>query len=178
MPKAVQEAFAFADKKHEGQVRLYSHEQYINHPLRVAQQLIDWQYTNPVTLQVALLHDVLEDTPCTISEIVRNFGHEVAAKVRLLTESPDPLLKREDRKLLHNHILRSADDDVQLVKVADISDNLLDFSVLHEADRKFAKMYLEEKKVTLLSLNGRYGFSERHELLKTIQTLTEEFNLR
>lgn len=174
----VQAAFEFAERKHKGQVRKFSYENYILHPVRVASQLVEWQYTAPVLIQVALLHDVLEDTPCSLSEIVKHFGYEVAAKVRLLTDFPELALSRTQRKQLSNHILKFADDDVQLVKIADIWDNLQDFANLHENDRKFAKLYLEENKQTLLALNSRVGFAERHQLLNTIQTLEEEFQLK
>src|SRR5687768_12964807 len=58
----------FTDHAHGEQMRKYTPERYIVHPVRVMQ--ICQQYSHdPALLAAALLHDVLEDTPVTKEEV-------------------------------------------------------------------------------------------------------------
>jgi (p)ppGpp synthase/HD superfamily hydrolase len=60
--KILQEIIQFADLAHGKQVRRYTSERYIVHPVRVMETCR--QYTNDISvLAAAILHDVLEDTP-------------------------------------------------------------------------------------------------------------------
>src|SRR5258706_1516565 len=73
---AIEEAYEVARAAHAGQYR-QSGEPYITHPLAVAKILAEW-HLDPQALMAALLHDVVEDTPTTKSEIARRFGKPVA----------------------------------------------------------------------------------------------------
>lgn len=53
---------------------------YIFHPYHLAEQMSD-----EISVCVALLHDVLEDTPVTVRELEREFPPAVTEAVRLLT---------------------------------------------------------------------------------------------
>jgi guanosine-3',5'-bis(diphosphate) 3'-pyrophosphohydrolase len=75
----VEEAYEVARVAHSGQYR-QSGEPYITHPLAVAKILADW-HLDPQALMAALLHDVVEDTPTTKSEIAKRFGKPVAELV-------------------------------------------------------------------------------------------------
>ena len=72
-------AYEFGAKAHEGQTRL-SGQPYISHPVAVAQILadmhMDWQ-----AITAAILHDVVEDTDISISDLESQFGAEIAALV-------------------------------------------------------------------------------------------------
>ena len=59
---------SFADEAHGEQVRKYSDERYIQHPIRVMETVQDYIADVPV-LAAALLHDVLEDTSVTKREL-------------------------------------------------------------------------------------------------------------
>jgi GTP pyrophosphokinase len=63
----VERAFKFSDSAHRGQFRK-SGEPYITHPLAVASILSQWRL-DAQGLAAALLHDVMEDTAITKSEI-------------------------------------------------------------------------------------------------------------
>ncbi len=76
----IQDAYNYAKKKHDGQLRK-SGEEYIIHPLYVAIILSELK-TDYVTIMAGLLHDVIEDTDTTFDDIRELFGEEVA----LLTE--------------------------------------------------------------------------------------------
>lgn len=68
-------AFDFANEAHKNQKR-FSGEPYIIHPLSVASILTDF-HPDEDTIIAALLHDVVEDTRCTIEDIERDFGPQV-----------------------------------------------------------------------------------------------------
>jgi GTP pyrophosphokinase len=75
----IEQAYEVARAAHAGQYR-QSGEPYITHPLAVAKILAEW-HLDPQALMAALLHDVVEDTPTTKSEIAKKFGKAVAELV-------------------------------------------------------------------------------------------------
>ena len=75
----IENAYGVARAAHAGQYRK-SGEPYITHPLAVAKILAEW-HLDPQALMAALLHDVVEDTPTTKSEIARQYGKAVAELV-------------------------------------------------------------------------------------------------
>lgn len=94
--KALDSAYEFAERAHQNQER-YSGEPFLVHPVNVAMILAD---LNPdlLTLQIALLHDVLEDTSITVAQLEKEFGHELAdlihsfsklSLIKIRAEDPD-----------------------------------------------------------------------------------------
>ncbi len=82
----VEQAYNFARAAHEGQSRR-SGEPYIQHPLEVALIVVrDVHLVNREALAAALLHDVIEDTPCTKEHIEKEFGTRIAELVDGLTK--------------------------------------------------------------------------------------------
>ncbi|WP_238325799.1 RelA/SpoT family protein [Bryobacter aggregatus] len=119
-------AFEFARDRHGLQTRK-SGEPYILHPIAVAQILADMQM-DLVTVETALLHDVVEDTGTGIDEIQKLFGNEVAACVDGVTKlGKIHLYSREEqqaesvRKML---LAMVSDIRVIIVKLADRLHNL------------------------------------------------------
>ena len=80
----MEKAYRFAREFHKGQQR-DSGEPYLIHPLKVAEILAGMRM-DLVSIQTALLHDVVEDTGATIDEIRKQFGEEVAACVDGVTK--------------------------------------------------------------------------------------------
>ena len=74
--RVVERAYDTAERFHEGQKRR-SGDPYITHPLAVATILAELGMTPP-TLCAALLHDTVEDTPYTLTQLRQDFGDEVA----------------------------------------------------------------------------------------------------
>ena len=72
-------AYQFSESAHEGQFRRTG-DPYIVHPLAVANILAEL-HLDPQALTAALLHDVMEDTSVTKSEISKKFGKSVAELV-------------------------------------------------------------------------------------------------
>ena len=75
----IERAYEVARAAHSGQYR-QSGEPYITHPLAVAKILAEW-HLDAQALMAALLHDVVEDTGTTKTEISRKFGKAVAELV-------------------------------------------------------------------------------------------------
>ena len=75
----IEEAYEVARAAHSGQYR-QSGEPYITHPLAVAKILAEW-HLDAQALMAALLHDAIEDTATTKTEIARRFGKPVAELV-------------------------------------------------------------------------------------------------
>jgi GTP diphosphokinase / guanosine-3',5'-bis(diphosphate) 3'-diphosphatase len=87
-PKAdvrlIERAYETAASWHRDQKRL-SGDPYITHPLAVATILAELGM-NTETISAALLHDTVEDTPYTLTELRGEFGEDVAALVDGVTK--------------------------------------------------------------------------------------------
>ena len=68
-------AYEFGAAAHEGQTRK-SGEPYITHPVAVAQELAE-MHLDSEAICAAILHDVVEDTSASLTEIREQFGEEV-----------------------------------------------------------------------------------------------------
>lgn len=144
----VDKALVYATAAHVavGQRRKYTGEPYIVHPVEVMNIVKTVPHTETM-LAAALLHDVVEDTGCTLLDIQSEFGEEVATLVNWLTDVSKP----EDgprwyRKKLDREHTAKAPAEAQTIKLADLISNSKSI-VTH--DPKFAKTYLEEKRLLL-----------------------------
>lgn len=141
----------FATRWHAsiGQLRKYSGEPYINHPAAVA-ELVRGVPHDDAMLAAAWLHDVVEDTPCSIEDVEAEFGREVAALVGWLTDVSKPTDgNREKRKAMDREHTANAPPSAKTVKLADLIDNSR--SIL-EFDPDFARVYIREKERLLVVL--------------------------
>ena len=124
-------ALAFAADKHQHQRRKGKKQlPYINHPIRVAKLL--WEVGNVRDLDVltaALLHDTLEDTDATPSEIQILGGETVLSLVQEVTD--DKSLPKGVRKKLQIEHAMHASHNAKVIKLADKICNVYDLS--HES---------------------------------------------
>jgi (p)ppGpp synthase/HD superfamily hydrolase len=90
-------AIEFARARHGSQRRGGDQASFLLHPLEVASLLARSRYPDHV-VAAAVLHDVLEDTTATPSELEEQFGHEVADLVELVSDDPaiDDIEERKD----------------------------------------------------------------------------------
>ena len=119
-------AAAFAAHKHRDQRRKDANATpYINHPLALAQILsVEGGVTDAATIAAALLHDTIEDTETTRTEIDREFGGEIRSIVEEVTD--DKALDKADRKRLQVEHAAHISHKAKLVKLADKIANIRD----------------------------------------------------
>tara|TARA_B100000780_G_scaffold113216_1_gene79303 strand:+ start:1478 stop:1963 length:486 start_codon:yes stop_codon:yes gene_type:complete len=143
----------FATKAHGVQKRKYTGEDYITHPIAVA-ELVGENGGDELLVWSALLHDVLEDTKVTHEELriflfkILNFSYAkkvldiVVELTDVFTHDAFPELNRYRRKALECIRLSGVSDDAKLVKRMDIAHNTISIT---KHDPKFSKLYLKEK---------------------------------
>src|SRR5687768_16207394 len=116
----------FAAEKHKSQRRKGTDASpYINHPLKVAEMLWRMGQVRDVDCIVgALLHDTVEDTDTTPSELEELFG----PMVRLLVEegSDDKSLPKEQRKELQIGHAPLLSEGAKQIKLGDKIANVFD----------------------------------------------------
>ncbi len=147
----VQDAVAFSTEMHAGQTRKYTGEPYIVHPMRVALTVAATRADNK-TVAAAVLHDVVEDTEATESDILKLFGPTVCRLVMSVTDVSVPADgNRAARKAIDRAHLAKACAGGKTIKLADLIDNT-ESIVAHDPD--FAAVYLDEKRALLPHLLG------------------------
>lgn len=134
----IRKACEFAEAAHLGEKRP-SGEDFIQHPLRVADLLCDLK-VDSATVAAALLHDVLEHTDLEASELTTEFGEEVSFLVQSLTavtKVPYELVEHADIENLRKLILAMAKDyRVLLIRLSEKLDNLKTVEFLPEDQRR------------------------------------------
>ena len=152
-------AYSFAAGAHAavGQKRKYSGKDYIVHPRQVA-IIVDHfvfeetspiiQFANPMhMIDAAFLHDTVEDTNVTLSQIEEYFGITVKDLVEGLTNiSRSEDGNRDERKAIDRRHTAKAGAGSQYVKCADLIANTIDITL---QDHNFAVVYLREKRLLL-----------------------------
>lgn len=142
----------YADNAHGEQMRKYTPERYIVHPVRVMETCRQYDSRLPV-LAAALLHDVLEDTPVTEAETLDFLltvmdPKDAKQTLELVIEMTDvyvrsayPHLNRKERKQKELERIATTNPDAQTIKYADILDNSTEMAAMDEG---FAHRYLKE----------------------------------
>ena len=161
---ALQEAFEFADKAHEGQVRA-SGEPYVFHVISVAEILLTLNLDTP-SLMAALLHDVVEDTDITLAQLDKKFGHEVATLVDSVTKmkafatlKPDLKgnFKKEGLKAENlRKLLLAMAEDVRVVMIK-LADRLHNMRTLDSLSPRKQKIIASETAEIYAPLANRLG---------------------
>lgn len=126
----LEEAINFAEEAHHGQKRATG-EPYITHPLSVCEILLEYK-ADVTSLISALLHDVVEDTHVSISEIEHRFGKQVSFIVEGLTKVEKGQFEKEEYSAINIEKLLSAsvgDIRVAVIKIADRLHNMRTLAV-------------------------------------------------
>ena len=133
--KMTKQALRIAFDAHKKQVDK-SGLPYIFHPFHLAEQMSD-----EVSVCVALLHDVIEDTPVTFDDLAaQGISEAVIKALRLLTHDDNvPYMEYVQR------IKESGNQTAIAVKMADLRHNM-DVSRLDSVDEKINKLLSKYRK--------------------------------
>ncbi len=155
----LEKAYDVAQKAHQGQMR-ESGEPYVSHPLEVAYILADLELDCD-TLVGALLHDVVEDTDITITDVNAMFGESVGLIVDGVTKLGKIQYTTAEEQQVENlrkmFLAMAKDVRVILIKLADRLHNMRTIKVKSEyKQREKARETLE----VYAALAHRLGMSK------------------
>ncbi|OIZ95752.1 hypothetical protein A1D18_01050 [Candidatus Rickettsiella isopodorum] len=144
--KQVYNAYQFAARAHSGQKR-HSGDPYISHPIAVAKILAQMRM-DVQTLIVAILHDVIEDTPIEKTVLTATFGSEIAELVdgmskltQIQFQSRAEAQAENFRKML---LAMAKDIRIIIIKLADRLHNMRTLSAVSvEKRHRIAKETLD-----------------------------------
>ena len=188
--KIIMKAYNYAFEHHGNQKRR-SGEPYIIHPLNVAYILADVGL-DEATICAALLHDVVEDTDVTDSDLRSNFGEEVADMVAGVTKLSNMMFSSVEEQQVEDYrkmfLAMGKDIRVIIIKLADRLHNMRTLKFL-KRDRQIAnsketmeiyaplanRLGLYSMKWELEDLAFKYLYPEEyHELVEGIDKKREE----
>lgn len=166
MTDRIQLAAEFARMAHEsiGQRRKFSNEPYIVHPMAVA-RIVGTVTQDEEMICAAWLHDVVEDTPVELGEIVDRFGKPIGQLVDDLTDIGNRADgDRQTRLAIDRAHTSQACPRAKTIKLADIIDNL---TGIESVDEKFARRFIREKESLLQVLHegDQYLFQKAQQLV-------------
>ncbi|MBN2894816.1 MAG: bifunctional (p)ppGpp synthetase/guanosine-3',5'-bis(diphosphate) 3'-pyrophosphohydrolase [Campylobacterales bacterium] len=172
---AIKKALDFAITGHEGQFRR-SGEPYIIHPILVA-SIVGTMTEDESMVLAALMHDLVEDTACTIDQIRSDYGADVAHLVEGMTKidhirDAELVASNSNEKLVvsalsfRKMLLASIEDvRVLVVKLCDRLHNMLTLGALppHKQHR-----IAEETLVVYAPIAHRLGISFLKKMLEDL----------
>jgi len=152
-------ALFFAAGAHGGQTRKDRRTPYIVHPVGVLRVLSsELHVTDPEILCAALLHDVVEDTPRTVSQVRVRFGPRVARWVAELSIPPEfhgPAVRDSLKTRLLVRAVQTASWPAVLIKLADRVDNLRDSANAYWNPSK-QRSFRDQTRQMLRAVDRRY----------------------
>lgn len=161
-------AYVYTVKAHGSQTR-HSGDPYFSHPVEVAGILTDLKLDS-ATIVTGLLHDVVEDTDATVSDLEGLFGKEVAEMVDGVTKLSLLELSSEETKQAENFrkfmVAMSKDMRVLLVKLADRLHNMRTLS--HHPREASRRRIAQETMDIYAPLAGRIGMQHFREELEDL----------
>lgn len=156
-----QKAIRFAGEKHHKQKVPGTNANYLLHLSNVAMEILIASYnTNnfdrDFAVQVALLHDVLEDTYTVIEELEHYVGKAIAEAVAALSKNID--LPKEIQMQDSIKRIKELQPEVWAVKLADRITNLQPPPPYWDTNKK--QKYLDQAKLILKELKGGNQYLE------------------
>jgi RelA/SpoT family (p)ppGpp synthetase len=160
-------AYVYAMQKHGTQKRA-SGDPYISHPLEVAAILTDLRLDD-ATIAVALLHDTIEDTDATRTEIDTVFGVEIGKLVDGLTKIRrlDLVTRRAKQAENFRKLLLAVADDVRVLLVK-LADRLHNMRTLQFVPPEKRAAVAEETMEIYAPLAGRMGMQDLRDELEDL----------
>ena len=175
--KLIEKAIIFAKKFHGKQMRKTGDAPFYSHPLEVARMVAQY-YCKTDVIVAAILHDVVEDSECTVALIKKEFNGRIAEMVDRLTkqrnENGEDIVLSFDQTM--NRLESLEDFESAFIKKMDRSHNLATIEGLKAAKQN--KMAKETSNILVklvsvigdkLGLNGKIhienNISERCDLV-------------
>jgi len=157
--------YQYVKKAHGKQQRIHLPIPYTIHLLRICLILYKYHRINDLDMfEAALLHDVVEDTKITQTEIEKKFNSRVAEFVKALTRikpiHETPLEKYHNKAKKFKKILDSS-KDIKILKTIDLIDNMNDWLFITKKNPEHKKFprWLAEAKYYYLPLAKSLGNS-------------------
>ncbi len=160
-------AYVYAMRAH-GEQKRASGDPYFSHPLQVAAILTDLKLDD-ATIAAALLHDTIEDTDATRTEIDRLFGHDIGVLVEGLTKLKKLDLVSKEAKQAENlrKLLLAIADDVRVLLIK-LADRLHNMRTLEYMPPEARRVTAEETLDIYAPLAGRMGMQEMRDELEDL----------
>jgi GTP pyrophosphokinase len=147
-------AYRVADRMHEGQMRR-SGEKYITHPLAVA-DILGALGMDTTTLAAALLHDTVEDTRYTLTQLRVDFGDDVALLVDGVTKLDKVRFGGAAEAETMRKMILAAGQDVRVL-IIKLADRLHNMRTLGFKSRPSQVRIAIATREVLVPLAGRLG---------------------
>ena len=156
-------AYRFAAERHKGQLVPGTEWSYLAHLSMVSMEIMaalnhETDMDGNLAVQVAILHDTIEDTDTTYEELLSEFGQHVADGVLALTK--DKKVEKQDQMSDSLRRIKLQPREIWMVKLADRITNLQPPPSYWSTEKK--KKYLDQAKLILDELrSGSYFLSNR-----------------
>lgn len=166
-------ALEYASSKHKGQLRKYSGEAYIIHPMVVSQ--ICARFTDDEdTIVSAILHDVVEDSDATLQDIHDLFGKAVAENVKYCSEISQKWDGgRESRKKADREHYAKGTFASKMIKIADAIHNCSNMGNSHST---FTQLYFSEKVLMVNEIIESLAPIIMHDNVSKVKHIADVFN--
>src|SRR6187549_2252509 len=160
-------AYVYAMKAHGNQKRA-SGAPYFSHPLEVAAILAEMRLDD-ATIATALLHDTIEDTETTRSEIDAMFGREIGTLVDGLTKIKklDLVTKKAEQAENFRKLLLAISSDIRVLLIK-LADRLHNMRTLEHMKPESRRRVSEETLEIYAPLAGRMGMQGMREELEEL----------
>ncbi len=169
--KEIEKAYNLAYLMHRGQYRRTG-ENYIIHPLSCALILTTIK-ADKETIVATLLHDVVEDTSCTLSDIEKEFGKTVANLVNGVTKINNINVSTENEYLTgyYKKIIVGMSEDVRVI-IIKLADRLHNMRTLYAIPKDRQKRKAKETIEILAPIAHRLGM---HKIKSELEDLSLKY---
>ena len=161
----------FAKSKHKNQTRKDGKTPYINHLQMVVDLIKKSGVTDNDIQSIGWLHDTIEDTPTDFDEIKDEFGLHIAKCVTALTK--DMRIEKQKRERLYIKGLKNAHWHVKLVKICDITANILDLENTSYSKKEKINHW-EGKNPYLLAI--KHGLMNNNKKIPDLKIILDNLN--
>ena len=154
----IKEAYNFALEHHKGMKRLTG-EDFINHPLCVTNIVNDLN-VDAITIEAALLHEVLDNGEASVSELEEKFGETVATIVESVTKINKLELTddSESSAIYLRKVLVGLATDVRVLFIK-LADRLHNMRTNYAINPKKQKQKAYETQAVLIPIAHRLGIN-------------------